>query len=158
MANVTMHFSATLQDGLTRTKSTDVYTTLVDTTTLAQLAAAYGTWVTDLDAITDGFVKHGKVEIVPALPGGIKTVTGGSVATSRVAQVGIFRFSATGSTHQWSSVVPSFSDSLIVNDAIDPTGTATYTGLLTGGTYTNPENQTLLALTKTLIRFRKANK
>jgi hypothetical protein len=29
---------------------------------------------------------------------------------------------------------------------------------LTGGSFNNPENQVLLALTKTLIRFRKANK
>jgi hypothetical protein len=157
MANVPLHFGATIEDGLGRRKSTDVYLDIVDTTTLAVLAGDLGTWLTDLDAISAGYIVASRVEIKPAMPGGLKTATGASVAASRVAQVGIFRFSATGTTAQWSSDVPALANSMIVNDAIDPTGTATYTGLLTGGAYVNPENQVLLALTKTLIRFRKAN-
>ncbi len=157
MANVPMHFSATLKDGLKRSKSTDVYLNLPEATTLTALAAALGTWLTDLDAITDGYIIESSVRVKPAPPGGLKTATGANVATSRVAQYGIFRFSASGTTAQWSSNVPSLADAMIVNDAVDPTGTATYTGLLTGGAYNNPENQVLLALTKALIRFRKSN-
>lgn len=157
MANVPLHYSATVEDGLQRRKSTDVYLDIVDTTTLATLAGNFGTWITALDGISAGAIVEGQIRVKPALPGGIKSLTGGSVANSRVAQVGIFRMSASGTTAQWSSDVPALNNTMIVNDAIDPTGTATYTGLLTGGGYTNPENQVLLALTKTLIRFRKAN-
>jgi hypothetical protein len=157
MANVPLHFSATIKDGLGRTKSLDVYQNIVDTTTLAALAAACGTWLTDLDAVTSGQIIETQIRVRPALPAGLKGPTATGVSTSRVAQIGIFRFSASGTTAQWSSAVPALADTLIVNDAVDPTGTATYTGLLTGGSYTNPENQVLLALTKTLIRFRKAN-
>jgi hypothetical protein len=158
MANVPLHFSATIEDGLQRRKSTDAYLNLVDTTTLATLAAAYGTFMTDLDGVTAGAIVEGQIRIRPALPGGLATATGATWLASRVAQTGIFRFSASGTTAQWSSAVPALADAMIVNDAIDPTGSGTYTGLLTGGSYVNPENQVLLALTKTLIRFRKANK
>lgn len=157
MANVPLHFSATIKDGLQRSKSTDVYLNLADTTTLAVLAATLGTWLTDLDAISSGAIIESQIRVKPSPPTGLKGATGATWLASRVAQVGIFRFSATGTTAQWSSDVPALADAMIVNDAIDPTGTATYTGLLTGGTYTNPENQVLQALTKTLIRFRKAN-
>lgn len=161
MAVVPLHFSATFQDGLTRRKSTDVYANLVDTTTLAQLATALGTWLTDIDAITDGAIVESHVSVNPARPGGLKVIgTGATFLASRVAQVGIFRFSASGTTASWSSAVPSLSDAAIIGDGTDPTVTGTYTALLGAagaGPYTNPQNQFLEALVKTLVRFRKAN-
>jgi hypothetical protein len=159
MANVPLHYSATLQDGLTRRKSTDVYENIVDTTTLATLALSLGTWLTDLDAITDGAIVESHISINPARPGGLKTVgTGTTFLASRVAQIGIFRFSVAGTTASWSSDVPSLSDAAITGDNINLAVAATYTALLGGGAaYTNPQNQALIALTKTLVRFRKSN-
>jgi len=161
MPNVGIVQSATIQDGLGRRKVTEVYQNIVDTTTLAALAAAQGTWVTDLDGIIDGAIIFNRVTIKPALPGGIKTVgTGATFLASRVSQIGLFRFSATGSSHAWTSAVPSFSNAFIVNDAPDTSAGAvgTYTTLLTGGGYTHPENQDLVALEKALLTFRKSTR
>lgn len=161
MANVSVVQSASIEDGLGRRKVTEVYSDLVDTTTLAQLAAAQGTWLTDLDAIIDGAIINNRVLIRPAPPGGLKTVgTGATFVASRVSQNANFRFSATGTSRAWSNGVPSISDALIVGDSIN-TGAAavgTYTTLLTGGTYTNPENQALVALEKAQISFRKSKR
>src|SRR5258707_3347328 len=144
MANVNIVQSATIQDGLTLRKATAVYQAIVDTTTLAQLAAAQGTWLTDLDAIIDGAIVDNSVTIKPAPPGGIKAVgTGATFMASRNATTGLYRFSATGSSKHWSSAVPAFSSALIIGDAMD-TGNSTvtdYSTLLTGSGYTNPENQ-----------------
>lgn len=159
MANVAIVRSATVQDGLGRRKVTESYGNIVDTTTLAQLAAAQGTWITDLDGIIDGAIIFNRVTIKPALPGGIKVVgTGATFLASRVSQIGIFRFSATGTSRAWSSDVPSVADALIVGGSIN-TGAAavgTYTTLLTSGPFTNPENQALVALEKALLSFRKS--
>lgn len=159
MANVGVVFSASIVDGLGRRKTTEAYGNLVDTTTLATLAAAQGTWLSDLDAITDGAIVDNRVLIRPAPPGGLKTVgTGATFMASRVAQTGVFRFSATGSSHSWSSDVPSLSNATIAGDSINPAnaGVIAYVALLDGGAYTNPENQTLLALEATKITYRHA--
>lgn len=159
MANVSIVHSATVQDGLTRRKVTEAYGDVVDTTTLASLAAAHGTWLTDLDGIIDGAIIANRVTIKPAAPGGLKTVgTGATFMASRVSQIGIFRFSASGTSHAWSSDVPSISNSFLVGDTIDTTAGAvgTYTTLLTSGPYTNPQNEQLLALEEALLRFRKS--
>lgn len=158
MANVNIIQSATIQDGLTLRKSTAVYQAIVDTTTLAQLVAAQGTWLTDLDAIIDGAIVDNSVTLKPAPPGGIKTVgTGAAFLAGRNATTGIYRFSATGSSKHWSSAIPSFAVALTVGDAMNTGATAVtdYSTLLTTGGYTNPENQDLLALTKTEITTRR---
>jgi hypothetical protein len=161
MANVAIVHSASVEDGLGRRKTTEAYGNIVDTTTLAQLAAAQGTWLTDLDGIIDGAIVANRVTIKPAPPGGLKVPgTGATFLASRVSQLGLFRFSASGTSRSWSSDVPSISDSLIVGDSIDTTAGAvgTYTTLLTGGTYSNPENQQLLALEAALLTFRKSKR
>lgn len=158
MANVAMVQSATIQDGLTKRHAVEVYQNIVDTTTLAQLAAAQGTWLTDLDGIIDGAIVDNRVTIKPAPPGGLKAVgTGATFMASRNSQVGVFRFSATGSSHAWSNGVPSLSNALVVGDTVN-TGAAavgTYTALLISGGYTNPQNQDLTALEKALLTTRR---
>lgn len=156
MANVSTHFSATVLDSFGVKKSTDVYLNIVDTTTLATLAGDAGTWLTDLDAITDGEIVGAQIIIKPALPGGLKT---GPAAGSYNAKTGQITFSASGTTKLWGQAVPALATSAISNGKVPNTGSmGTYTALVAASPYTNPDNQTLLALKKTAVGDRSARK
>lgn len=158
MATVNLHYSLTVLDGLQKHKSTDVYLSIDDGTTLAQLAAAYGTWVTDLNAIIDGSPLEGQIRIKPALPGSLNAATGATWLASRNSQTGLIRFQVTGTTAEWSDSIPSFKNAFVVGDTISPTATATYTALLIGGgtgPFGNPENQPLVAVTKYKLTTRR---
>ncbi len=158
MATVNLHYSLTILDGMSKRKSTEVFLGLPDTTTLAQLSAAYGTWVTDLNAIIDGAPLEGQIRIKPTLPGSLNAATGETWLESRHSQTGLFRFQVTGTTAEWSDAVPSLANSMIIGDTVDPTGTATYTNLLIGGgtgPFSNPQNQPILALTKRSVTTRR---
>ncbi len=157
MANVPMHFSATVQDGFLARTSTDVYLELPEATTLTALAAALGTWLTALDGITSGNIIETRVEIKPAPPT-LKSPTAAAFAASRINQNGQFRFSASGVTTSWSSNVPTLANTVITNGAPDPTATATYTALLTSGVYANPQNDILLTLTRSRVTTHKHRK
>lgn len=162
MANVPLHFSATIEDGFAVRKSTDVYLNVPDTTTLAQLVTAEGTWLTDLDALTAGAIIANQIRIVPSLPGGLKSATGSTWAASRVNQSGLLRFSASGTTENWSNVIPALANSVIVNGKIDKTSGAytNYVNLLTtgGNNYTNPNRQPITGIVAEMISFRKTRK
>ena len=156
MANVSTHFSATILDSLGVKKSTDVYLDLVDTTTLAVLAATCGTWLTDLDAITDGEIVSTQIIVKPAIPGGVK---GSPAAGSLAAKTAQISFSATGTTKLWGQAVPAIAAASVTAGKVPNTGSmGTYTALLLGGSYTNPDNQALAALKKTAIGDRSARK
>ncbi len=156
MANVSTHYSATVLDSFGVKRSTDVYLNIVDTTTLAALAAGAGTWLTDLDAITDGEIVGAQIIIKPALPGGLKT---GPATGSYNAKTGQVTFSATGTTKLWGQAVPALAASAISSGKVPNTGSmGTYTALLVGGGFTNPDNQVLAALKKTAIGDRSARK
>lgn len=156
MANVSTHFSATVLDSLGVKKSTDVYLNIVDTTTLAVLAADCGTWLSDLDAITDGEIVAAQIIIKPAIPGGVK---GAPVAGSLAAKTAQISFSAAGTTKLWGQAVPAIAASAVTSGKVPNTGSmGTYTALLLGGLYSNPDNQALAALKKTAIGDRSARK
>lgn len=163
MANIPLHFSARVFDGLLTNKTTVVYLELPDTTTLAQLAAAQGTWLSALDGLSTGAITEALVQVRPALPGGLKSATGSTWLASRNMIQGLFRFSAAGTTKEWSSNVPAIDPTVFVGKSIN-TGAGsvtTYTGLLAGtgaGPYVNPQNQFLQALTKALKGERTSRK
>jgi hypothetical protein len=159
MANVPMHFSATVQDGVLARTSTDVYLELPEATTLTQLAAALGTWLTTLDGISSGNIIATKVEVKPALPT-LKSPTAAAFAASRINQNGQFRFSASGVTTSWSSNVPALANAALVSgtDKPDPAVVGTYTSLLTSGVYANPQNDILLTLTRSRVTTHKHRK
>jgi hypothetical protein len=162
MANVPLHFSATVVDGFSVKRATDAYLNLPDSTTLAQLAAAQGTWLTDLDAVIDGAIVNSQIRVVPELPTGLKGASGATWAASRVNQTGILRFDSTGTTARWSNILPSVSNAVIVNNKIDLTNTnvAAYVTLFTtsGNHYNNPQNQQIIDLAAALVTFRKTRK
>lgn len=160
MANVPLHFSATIRDGLGTEATTTAYLNPADTTTLAVLVGDLGTWLSDLDAVTDGLIRASRIEIVPALPGGLKTSTGATFAASRVEQTGVLNFSATGTSRKEGMVIPAISNSAIVAGKVDLTNAAitALITLLTSGPYTNPYNQALVALLDAILSFRKKRK
>jgi hypothetical protein len=160
MANVPLHFSATVRDGLGTEASTTAYLNPSDTTTLAGLVADLGTWLTDLDAVTDGLIRGTRIEITPALPGGLKTATGATFQASRVEQSAVLNFSATGTTRKDGMVIPAVSNAAIVAGKVDLTNAAitALIALLSGGNYTNPYNQVLVGLLDAILTFRKKRK
>jgi hypothetical protein len=156
MANVSIHYSATILDSFGVKRSTDAYLNIVDTTTLAVLAGDLGTWLTDLDAITDGEITASSVIIRPTRPGGLKAAP---VAASYDAKTGQLSFSATGTSQLWGQSVPALAASAITAGKVPNTGSmGTYTALLLGGAFTNPQNQSLAALKKTAIGDRSSRK
>lgn len=156
MANVSTHYSATILDSFGVKKSTDVYLNIVDTTTLAVLAADCGTWLTDLDAITDGEIVSAQIIVKPALPGGLK---GAPATGSYDARTGQLTFSAAGTTKLWGQAVPALAASAISGGKVPNTGSmGTYTALVAAAPFSNPDNQTLTALKKTAIGDRSARK
>jgi hypothetical protein len=162
MANIPLHFSCTVQDGLGVKRSTDVYLSPPDTTTLAAVVASIGTWLSDLDAATDGAITADQIRIIPALPGGLKSATGATWGRSRNMLPGVLRYSAAGTSHAWSSVVPALAAACIVAGKPDIHGATlgTYSTLLTTGSngFTNANGQALAALESGIIGERKSRK
>lgn len=162
MPNIPTHFSATVEDGLGVKRSTDVYLAPPDTTTLAQVVAAIGTWLSDLDPCMDGAITANQIRIVPALPGGLKSATGATWTRSRNMLPGVIRFSSAGTSRAWASVVPALAQGVIVAGKPDVHGATlgTYITLLTTGSngYTNPQGQALSALESGIIGERKSRK
>lgn len=156
MPNVSAHYSASVVDSLSVRKSVDAFINIVDTTTLAVLAGDCGTWLTDLDAITDGQIVGAQIIIKPALPGGLKSA---AATGSYNARTGQLSFSATGTTKLWGEAIPALAASAIVNGKVPNTGSmATYTALVAAAPFTNPDNQTLTALKKTAVGDRSSRK
>lgn len=162
MPNVPLHFSATVEDGLGVKRSTDVYLAPADTTTLAAVVLQIGTWLAELDAASDGAITANQIRIIPALPGGLKAATGATWTRSRNMLPGVIRFSSSGTSRAWASVIPALAQACIVAGKPDVHGATlgTYiTTLTTGGNgYTNPNNEQLLALESAIIGERKSRK
>src|SRR5579872_817764 len=160
MANIPLHFSATIRDGLGTEATTQAYLNVPDSTALSALVGDLGTWLTDLDAVTDGLIRGTRIEITPALPGGLKTSTGATFQASRVEQTAVLNFSATGTARKEGFSIPAVSNSAIVAGKVDLANTAIQAliTLLSGGLYTNPYNQALVALLDAILSFRKKRK
>lgn len=162
MALVPLHFSCTVQDGFGVKRSTDVYQTPPDTTTLAQVVAAIGTWLSDLDPCIAGAITANQVRIVPALPGGLKAATGATWLASRCFQNGVLRFSVSQTSKAWSNPLPALANTVIVGGKPDIHGATlgTYVTLLTtpSNAYVAPSNQALVALESAIIGERKNRK
>lgn len=160
MANVAAHYSLTIRDGLGVEASTVAYVVVPDTTTLAGIAAAAGTWALDVDATIDGAITGLRVELAPALPGGLKAATGATWAASRVEQTGVLNFKNATTKYRFGMPLPSIRSDVISTGKIDLTDTAiaALITLLTSGAFSNTAQQALTALVDAIISFRKRRK
>lgn len=162
MANIPLHFSASVVDGYNVRVTTDAYLDLPDTTTLAQLITAQGSWLLAVDAMIDGAIVNNQVQIKPTAPSGLKGATGSTWAASKNGYQGLFRFDVTGTQARFSSAIPSISASVQANGKINVASTAVsaYIALVTtsGNHYTNPQNQQILDVNETAIVTRTKRK
>jgi len=159
---LTVRFSATILDQLNVQALSQAYALIDPTASFDTITAIWQSWLADLEACTDGQIIASAYHVYPALPGGLKTAP---VAGSRVEQVGILNFSATGTTHRWGHLIPALSNGStvisggkIVLTEGDPADVLE--DLLTGGgsaslQWTNEQQQSLIALLDALIAFRQ---
>jgi hypothetical protein len=157
-----VRMEATIVDELGVQAETSVYALVDPSTSFNTILASLNTWLADLDGCTDGQIIGAELEVLPALPGGLKTAP---VALSRVEQTGVIAFDASGDTHQWATAIPALSNDPTVIDAgkiVLTTGSPVQVlaALLAGGgtaalAWTNAVNQALTAATSALISFRR---
>lgn len=157
-----VRMEATVVDELGVQAETSVYALVDPTASFSTVLTELNDWLADLDACTDGQIIGAELEVLPALPGGLKTAP---VALSRVEQTGMLAFSAEGDSHQWATAIPALSnDPTVISGGkivVTPGAPAqVLAALLAGGgtaalAWTNAVNQALTAATSALISFRK---
>jgi hypothetical protein len=157
-----VRMEATILDELDIQAETSVYALVDPTASFDTILGQFNAWLADLDACTDGQIIEARLDVLPALPGGLKT---GPVALSRVEQTGILAFDAAGDTHKWATAIPALSNSPTVIEAgkvVTTVGSPAQVlaALLAGGgtaalAWTNAVNQAITAATSALISFRR---
>jgi hypothetical protein len=156
-----VRMEATILDELNIQAETSVYALVDPTASFDTIITQFNAWLTDLDACTDGQIIGAELEVLPALPGGLKT---SPVTLSRVEQTGMLAFDAAGDTHQWATAIPALSNDVTVTDMgkiVTTLGSPAQVlaALLAGGgtadlAWTNADSQALTAATSALISFR----
>ena len=135
---------------------------LVDpSATFSDVLSTVNTWLAGVDACTDGQILSVRLDVQPALPDGLKSA---AVAGSRVEQVGLLEYVATGTTHVQSYPVPALSNgaTVIAAGAVVTTSgspAANLVALVAGGgtasmEWTTPWQQAISAFHAALISFR----
>lgn len=157
-----VRMEATIIDELSVQAQTSVYALVDPTASFSTITALMNTWLADLDACTDGQIIASELEVLPALPSGLK---GAPVFLSRVEQTGILAFDADGDTHQWATAIPALSNGSTVVSGGKIVVTAGAPAqvlaalLASGGTaaleWTNEVNQALTKASSALISFRR---
>src|ERR1035437_3178640 len=97
-----IRLEATILDELNVQAETSVYALIDPTASFTTILAQLTAWLADLDACTDGQIIGAELEVLPALPGGLK---GAPVALSRVEQTGMIAFTAAGGAHNWAASI-----------------------------------------------------
>jgi|ERR1035437_394216 hypothetical protein len=156
-----IRLEATILDEMNVKAETSVYALVDPTAAFSDVISTLNTWLADLDACTDGQIIGVELEVLPALPGGLK---GAPVSGSRVAQTGLLNFTASGGAHNWAASIPALSNSSTVILAGRPVTTGgspihTLYALLTGGgttalEWTNAWSQVLASFVSALLSFR----
>jgi hypothetical protein len=160
-----IRMEATIVDGLNCVGETAVYALVDPTASVNDILTLQNTWLADLDACTDGQIIATELEVVPALPGGLKS---SPVSTSRIEQTGVLAFSSDGDPHKWSTAIPALSNGptvvsggKIVITSGSPANTL-YSLLAGGGSaaleWTNATQQVITSFVSALISFRPGNR
>lgn len=155
-----VRLSYTLRDSEGIEGSECFYGSAADAALVSDVATEWQALATQLDAITDAKIVHGEACIVLNMTGG----KGAPTADSRLEEVGIFNFGATGTTRRNGFDVLALSDTVRVTgipNKIDlaNAAVAAFFGALaaTGGLvrFTNAYGQPLTVLIDALLAFRK---
>lgn len=156
-----VRMEATILDEMNIQAETSVYALVDPTASFDAILTQFNAWLADLDACTAGQIIGAELEVLPTLPGGLKTAP---IALSRVEQTGMIAFSAEGDPHQWATAIPGLSnDPTVISGGkivVTPGAPAQLlAALLAGGgtaalVWTNAVSQALTAATSALISFR----
>lgn len=138
---------------------------LVDpASTITDILSALQSWVADVDALSDGQVTDCWIQVIAALPGGVKTAPNSG---SRVGQTALLNFHATGTPRRWAEAVPALANSqtqtsagrtTIIQTPGSPAKNLIDLLLTTGSSiieWTNANDQPLVSFTDSSISFRK---
>jgi hypothetical protein len=156
-----VRLEATILDDLNCKATSSAYALVDPTASFADVLSVQNTWLADLDACTDGQIISTELEVVPALPDGLKSAP---VAGSRIEQSGVLDFNATGDGHLWGFLVPAISNSdtvLLAGRPVITTGAPLNTlfSLLAGGgtttlAWTNATSQILAGFAHCFLGIR----
>jgi len=157
---LSVRLEATILDEMNVKAIATAYALIDPTASFATIQAILNEWLSTLDAVTAGQIIDAGIDVVPSLPGGLKTLP---AAGSRVEQTGVFNYTAAGDTHLWGFAVPAIADSQVVAGKIDLTTghpaqvLAAY--LAAGGTaaleWTNAVSQVLSTFADCFLSIRK---
>jgi hypothetical protein len=160
-----VRLEATILDELNVQATASVYALVDPSALFSDVLSSLNTWLADLDACTDGQIISTELEVLPALPGGLKSAP---VTGSRVEQTGVLDFTSTGDTHAWGFAIPAISNSAtvisgghIVITSGQPVNTL-FSLLVGGGTavleWTNATSQALAAFANCFLSIRQYRK
>jgi len=139
------------------------YANVDPTASFNDVLTSLNAWLAGVDACTDGQIIRAHLDVLPALPDGLKSAAAGG---SRVEQLGIWQFTATGTTHLEKYPVPALSNGPTVTNLgriVLTSGSpgANLKALITGGgtaalEWTNAWQQAIATFASALISFRRA--
>lgn len=158
--------SATVKDTWGTETSAPAYALADPTQTINEMVTEAQAYVKALDGVTDGQVTKMHIQIVPALPTGLKTA---AVSGAKVEQTGIINFSTVGTSKRYGFAIPAVSNGVLTSDRIDATvfghvNTAVDTLLLlltsaaTALAWANAHSQQISAVIDAIVSFRKKRK
>ncbi len=157
-----VRLEATIVDELNCKAITSAYALIDPTASFNDILTVQNAWLADLDACTDGQIVSAELEVVPTLPGGLKS---SPVSGSRIELSGVLNFNSSGDTHLWGFLIPAISSSGTVVSAghIVITGgspiNTLYSLLAGGGTaaleWTNAVSQALTAFATCFLSIRE---
>jgi hypothetical protein len=156
MATVSTRVSATFVDSWGIDASTALFAQADDTKTIAALVTEAGAMLTALQATSNAYLKGARITLFPPVP----NPTGAPTAGSRVEQVAVLNFSATGTTKRYGANIPGISDTLLTTDKLTLAGVIdTLVAILTAaGTvlkWCNDHNQGIVAFVDAIVAFHK---
>ena len=162
MATKQILLSYHLVDELNVEAVANIYATVADTATVAQIDTDYTTLGTAIDLVTGAYISKGKWSLIMANQG----VKGAAAAASRVEQTGVFDFRNAVTTKLQGIAIPALLNSLLTGGRINESATAVsgFSALLGTGTTlvaivpTNASFQTLTTRADSFVSFRKRRK
>lgn len=160
MATANVVFSARAQDAEGVEGPVTFYLEADDTQTIAQAVTAWGTWMGQIDAVTDCQLVGGKITITPTLPDGLKGLPG----TNKWEQGAVFNWQQTGSTKRAGFFIPGLKSAAISAGKVLLTQTdvaallTAVLGATLGGNYASPTFNILTGFRDVFLAFRKRRK
>jgi|SRR5579863_2904804 len=164
MATVPVQLGVTVLDEMGVDKSAPYYALADDTKTIAAMVTEAAAFVSALDSCTGSVIHKYRLELVPALPGGLKTT---AETNNRAGQTGNISFVVNGTKKKYTAHIPGLSNGAtvftadkIVLTGADPVGLliAILTTVGTVLTWCSEHQQQIANFLSAFVSFLKARK